>query len=1369
MADSSTHHTHNKDGTGQAQRFPLPLNPESIPVDERSIGDWIRFAQACAKELVFFDADNNPAGTWEKFLGDSTETGNTRFIADLLSYIENPGRFINEPEKTQKFSKPHLALFVSFLQLMAHVKSQLNGFTRKHLHFYYSDVLGLNKKRPVPDMINLIIELADDVNNLLLERGTSFIAGKDSLGKDLVYQTQKHTVVSGAKVQKIKTLFVDKKIKGIKEIRESNRDDTDRGFMKMMRLALGDPEPGDALPDHVTDLRNADQEYVANKLFLTPGDFEFLLRINNSSEIKTGADWNKAYQVLEEAYKEKTKRKRQQALREIREASAEEGFARMFRKALGDPGEGDELPVYKSADLTANGTSAVLTLVYKHLINGSQANRAAALNYVTSELRLRESEFKTIMETYLADITNRKTPSKNVKIEWAFVYKFLEIAERKKRNFILPAPLKTEWLNIYAIDDARAGAFSIDNRADKSSLRFNTFGKTRSDNELKGVQPATIGFAVASPQLLLHEGKRKIILTIAFREDKGKNTSQLTESLKAYSSYHHFSFYLSLGDRQWLSLTSEQVRYGDVVLDRLHEGYKATVTNNRVTKETGKTFGDSDRGKYLLWGDGSVFVINSIENGTAVVSLVRKIVFSDPTGNVITCDPADLYVNAIQFQLTFDEDNVATDIPGLPAGFLHKREEPLLAMVLNQVPEKSGFISLYQHFKDFQLERIAVNVQVENIRNLVLQNDQSILDYKKPFEPFGYLPEPGSKFYFAHPEISSKRLDILSLNFEWMNPPEEFKKHYAEYWQVDLAKENLPEASYTIRGNDAFSVKVQCADNGVRLSPQQVGLFDSKDARKQQTATLEIEALSPGLTSDSEEAVNWKRHFSLELQAPDFQQHLYPELLTRQAYFDPVKNGEEYTAHPLRKLVLKPPYTPKLKSFTAGYTASLQIDLQGGISGTEERIYHITPFGFKEINLKGKAFFLPYFTSEGELYIGLSQLKAPQSLPILFQMAEGSANPDLQKPPVLWSYLGRNEWKDLKGTSILSDSTNGLLNTGIIEFSIPEDASCDNTLVSEGLHWLLARVDNNADAIPDTIDIFSNGINAVFADDENAVDHLQNPLPVESIKETIYKIPEVKKVLQPFTSFRGKPAETDMLFYRRVSERLRHKNRAVTAWDYERLVLEQFPEIYKVKCVPADLPDHAGMGSVDLIVIPDIKGKLPFDPFQPKVPQNTIYQIQKYIDQRMPVWAETRVKNPAYVQVMTRFAVKFKQGYNEGFFLQKLEEDLKRFLSPWAYEEGADIIINGKIHANVIVNYIAERPYTDYVAGMKLFRGNEQGGFDDVLRLGSGENVVEAGRPDVILVSAQEHMIDLIREQGYIEEDFSGINYMKIEYDFTVA
>lgn len=89
----------------------------------------------------------------------------------------------------------------------------------------------------------------------------------------------------------------------------------------------------------------------------------------------------------------------------------------------------------------------------------------------------------------------------------------------------------------------------------------------------------------------------------------------------------------------------------------------------------------------------------------------------------------------------------------------------------------------------------------------------------------------------------------------------------------------------------------------------------------------------------------------------------------------------------------------------------------------------------------------------------------------------------------------------------------------------------------------------------------------VFDDQGNAADHYDSALVANSIGKLLESMAKVKAVTQPFASFGGRPKEKDKTYFVRVSERLRHKDRAVTLWDYEHLVLESFTQIHKVKCL----------------------------------------------------------------------------------------------------------------------------------------------------------------------------------------------------------
>ena len=71
----------------------------------------------------------------------------------------------------------------------------------------------------------------------------------------------------------------------------------------------------------------------------------------------------------------------------------------------------------------------------------------------------------------------------------------------------------------------------------------------------------------------------------------------------------------------------------------------------------------------------------------------------------------------------------------------------------------------------------------------------------------------------------------------------------------------------------------------------------------------------------------------------------------------------------------------------------------------------------------------------------------------------------------------------------------------------------------------------------------------------------------------------------------------------------------------------------------------------------------------------------------------------------------------------------------------------------------------DYLADIRLYILFE--GKTTLVVSGKDDTLVES--PDVILVSGRQHEIDLISEEGYEEEFFVGIDYMKVELDFTLA
>jgi hypothetical protein len=214
--------------------------------------------------------------------------------------------------------------------------------------------------------------------------------------------------------------------------------------------------------------------------------------------------------------------------------------------------------------------------------------------------------------------------------------------------------------------------------------------------------------------------------------------------------------------------------------------------------------------------------------------------------------------------------------------------------------------------------------------------------------------------------------------------------------------------------------------------------------------------------------------------------------------------------------------------------------------------------------------------------------------------------------------------------------------------------------------------------------------------------------------------------------------------------------------DYERLVLQQFPSIYKVKCLPC-----SSNGALSVVVVPDIRNALPADALAPKAPANLLAEIEEFLKAHAPASAALTVRNARYVPVRVRLGVRFRDGQDEAYARQQLSEELLRFLSPWAYNEGAEVVIGGKIYAASIVDFVDRRPYVDYVVEITLFRGREDGDFDLIPRAAGYH--ISAREPDEVLVSARQHDFTVISELGYNQASFIGIGYMKVQLDFIVG
>lgn len=381
---------------------------------------------------------------------------------------------------------------------------------------------------------------------------------------------------------------------------------------------------------------------------------------------------------------------------------------------------------------------------------------------------------------------------------------------------------------------------------------------------------------------------------------------------------------------------------------------------------------------------------------------------------------------------------------------------------------------------------------------------------------------------------------------------------------------------------------------------------------------------------------------------------------------------------------------------------------------------HTGPFGTAgkiTTAFEGSPYIIPPFDNEGELYIGLEKLTTPQNLSLLIQVSEGSANPNLESAIVTWSYLVNNIWVAFEENEILRDRTNGLLTSGIITLVLPKEMGSSNTWLPADYAWIMASVKTNTAAISDIIDIKAQAAEAEFliysTTDKNGEEVNIQPTGIALAAGTISKLEKadssIKKAQQPYASYGAIPEEEGEDFYLRIAERLRHKSRSISAWDYERMVLSKFPSVYKAKCIQHTLYNGtvAGYksiapGNTAVIVVPDVTISNAADPLKPGVSKNTLSEIQSWISKYNSPHAKLSVQNPIYEEIEMEFHVKLNSGFDAGIYLEKLQDDVKSFFAPWAYTESTEIQFGGRIEKSVVIYKLENLDYVDYVTCVKM-------------------------------------------------------------------
>lgn len=703
-----------------------------------------------------------------------------------------------------------------------------------------------------------------------------------------------------------------------------------------------------------------------------------------------------------------------------------------------------------------------------------------------------------------------------------------------------------------------------------------------------------------------------------------------------------------------------------------------------------------------------------------------------------------------------------------------------MQLLLNPGAKLCGYTLCSQ----FDLVHCRLDVSVRGAGQLNLANQQGPLDGSKPFWPFGPVPGRGSYLLFNHADWQHKQLLALELELHWAQLPDHsngFAGHYAGYSEPG-------NPSQPAIGNQSFTAQLDLLDNGQwqTLTEQaqhrsECALFANQAgserlAQRQQLVFNDVRAfrLSRAQAGVSYQNSATEGFFRLQLCQPAmaFGHSRYATALSSALLY----NARHKTPQPLPLA----PYAPQLQRFSLNYRARADIyTRQDPAPGSQERLIQLYPFGQRQSypsDERSAVRLLPYFAHQAYVCMGLSGDDISGQLSLLFDIepAQGSSD-TVPENALQWQYLHNDQWQDLPRQALLSDSSFGLTCSGVVLLQLPHRLQQQHQLMPAGLGWLRLCCSAHSRRYGRLRRILTNAVPVEAVDPQQQLSAQQLAAAVPLQWQCQRKLPGLAQLDYLLPLQNAGQQESDSARVQRIAERLSHKQRACTPYDYERLVLQAFPQLAKVKCFANANLQQAQLTAGRLLLV--VLAKVPQCQHQrcgqALVSGELLRQIKHYVSQLASPFAAVEVANPGFEQLQVRCAVKLNSLHQSGDGLQLLQQQLSDYLCPWT-NDGQSARFGWELRPQLLQSFIQQRPYIDYVTDFSVLHISEFGSrqyrmLDSACFSAAQQPVLRPMRPWHLLEPARQHALQLINQSQPITAQPTGVSELEIGQTFIIS
>lgn len=534
-----------------------------------------------------------------------------------------------------------------------------------------------------------------------------------------------------------------------------------------------------------------------------------------------------------------------------------------------------------------------------------------------------------------------------------------------------------------------------------------------------------------------------------------------------------------------------------------------------------------------------------------------------------------------------------------------------------------------------KFDSVKIEVEVTGIRNFTFCNELGEVDTSQLFHPFGIQANRGTWFIFGYDEMGLKPLQEVCLKGIWRKLPEtkeEFDKIYGGYGT----------------NADAFRITAEWQQKGkwITCHLESQDLFTFDDLGKLKLAKMCFNCTEPGHNG----------FFRVTLNAPaiGFGTDVY------RTQFTDVMIHNSHCKKKECKPIPTEPLVPQLAEVELSYIAMEEMALTkiGQSSIWLSCITELSEQDACPICCKQEHSFLPALPADHLLYFAFRNAGGEKSVRMYIDMALPEEKIPFYNPQPdkrvksSWELWSGDSWKAIMDESVHIEETCGLTQSGFIEINLPERIS-DKHEDQQGRMWLRAALIGDVSACLAIRGIWTNCIRLEAQNGDGL------PLAAGMIQEMSEADERIESIIQPLPGFGGRPAETEIQCAMHQNARIHNRHRALTIEDYEQLVLEHFPEVDKVQCIP--LPKDKGASEICLVVFSRAE-----DSRYCLSPAWKLAEIQRLVGRYVPPFVTLRVMNPVYEQVKVHCkAVLWDRTLDEGKTIRQLVVLAQNYIAPW--------------------------------------------------------------------------------------------------------